>query len=237
MAHVSRFVALAAMGRGREVGAVGFEHQAFERHAPHGLGQCALAERHHASDAEEPVARGREAFIDLNPLRISMEHAPKAASLRTRGLGLFAHDAHHRVPRRTRVHGYRQVVPARQAQLCDERLALFAHEAVVPVEVESDFAHGAERPDPLGRRVQQPGDQRQLLAPARGLSLIDVGWRPIIAAQRSGWARHSPNSRSWLSESMAGSSMRPTPASRGTLQRRPRGPHRTPRHRGGSGYR
>lgn len=78
-----------------------------------------------------------------------------------------------------------KVIGRGQAALFRECLELFGLEAVVPVVVESDFAHGAESSDAFGWRAEVAFDQRQLFR-QRGLSLMEVGCSPIIGVQWSG---------------------------------------------------
>ena len=58
-----------------------------------------------------------------------------------------------------------KVIGRGQAALFRECLELFGLEAVVPVVVESDFAHGAESSDAFGWRAEVAFDQRQLFPP------------------------------------------------------------------------
>ena len=163
--HVCRLVALAAMGYGGQVGAVGLQHNVFERYLGHGGCDGALLERDDTPDAEEPLAAAAQAPVCGGILRKGVQYAPQPLSARCgRGALRFEYVAHV-LPRGTRVYGYGHVEPCRQTALRHESLALLGYGAAAPVIVEADLSHGAEAH--AVRRVRQTVLYRgEFLAPA-----------------------------------------------------------------------
>ena len=163
--NISGFVSLAAIGNRRQVGTVGFEHQVVELHFAYGIGQPALFEGHHTADDEQEVTGPAQRPLGVGILREGVEPTPQPLAARPGGLGLLADDPAHVVPRRAGVDRHRQVARRGQAALRREGLDLLGGEAVVPVVVQSDFAHGAESSDAFGWRAEVAFDQRQLFPP------------------------------------------------------------------------
>ena len=64
------------------------------------------------------------------------------------------------------MHGDRQSVLQRKVDLAAEGFGLLFPEVAAPVEVQPDFAHGAEPRDSLGRRPEVTFDQSEFVAPA-----------------------------------------------------------------------
>ena len=146
------------MGSGGQVGAVRLQHDIFEGHVPHGLGQRALPEGHHPADAEPEIAQRPQPAIGRLVLAESVEHAPQAAPAE------FADHPLHLRPGIPRVDGNRQIALQRQPALSAERLDLLVAERCGPVEIQTDLAHPDETDS--GRRVfQQSRRLVQLLAP------------------------------------------------------------------------
>ena len=163
--NISGFVSLAAIGNRRQVGTVGFEHQVVELHFAYGIGQPALFEGHHTADAEQEVAALLQLPVGVGVFGEGVENTPQAQPFFAGGLRFRFDSAAHIFPGRPRMDGDGKVIGRGQAALFRECLELFGLEAVVPVVVESDFAHGAESSDAFGWRAEVAFDQRQLFPP------------------------------------------------------------------------
>ena len=159
--HVGRFVALAAMGRRGQVGRVGFQHQIGEIHFPHGVGQPAFFERDDSADAEKEIAAGFEPFVGRGIFAERVEHAPQAAAAE------LLDNGDHFGPGVACMHGDGQMLFDGQKALAAKGLGLLVAEVGRPVEIQSDFAHGAKMRDALGRILEESFDEVQLLAPMR----------------------------------------------------------------------
>ena len=160
MTYIGRLVALAPVGCGRQVRAVGFEQDVPQLHVAHDLGQFALFEGHYAPDAEGEIAQFLQFAVGFSRVRVGVENAPDTPAAE------FAHEGHGLGPRVARMHGDRQSVSESQFDLAAEGLGLLPAEIAAPVEVQSDLAHGAEGGKTFGRALQVAFDQRQFLAPA-----------------------------------------------------------------------
>ena len=160
MPHVGRLVALAAVGRRREVGAVGLEQDVVGVHFAYGLGCPAVLEGDDSADAEEKIAAGFQTAVGCCVFAESVEDAPES-----RAAERFD-DGRHFGPGIARVYGDGKVQVDGQAALAAESLGLLVAEIGRPIEIEPDFTYGAETRDSVGRCSEQLPDQLQLLAPA-----------------------------------------------------------------------
>ena len=158
--HPGRFVALAPVRRGRQIGTVGFEHEVPQLHFARDLGQPALFKGHYAADSENEIAALLQFAIGFDSVGIGVENAPDAPA------AVFAHDGDGFGPGVARMHGDRQSVLQRKVDLAAEGFGLLFPEVAAPVEVQPDFAHGAEPRDSLGRRPEVTFDQSEFVAPA-----------------------------------------------------------------------
>lgn len=76
--HPGRFVALAPVRRGRQIGTVGFEHEVPQLHFARDLGQPALFKGHYAADSENEIAALLQFAIGFDSVGIGVENAPDA---------------------------------------------------------------------------------------------------------------------------------------------------------------
>jgi hypothetical protein len=146
---------------------------------------AALFEGHHTADAEQEVAALLQLPVGVGVFGEGVENTPQAQPFFAGGLRFRFDSAAHIFPGRPRMDGDGKVIGRGQAALFRECLELFGLEAVVPVVVESDFAHGAESSDAFGWRAEVAFDQRQLFPPT-GIVVDGGGCSPIIGVQWSG---------------------------------------------------
>ena len=136
----SRLVAFAAMGRRCEIGRIGFEHNALERHSrlEYG-GQSALLEGHHTADAQEKAVESQEFFGFACRTAEAVEDAAGQLLLERRkhfeqfGVG------------GTGMNDERQIKADAPFGLSTKNVHLFLTSRAVPIEIDSDFAHSHER--------------------------------------------------------------------------------------------
>ena len=188
-----RFVALAAPGHGRKIGAVGLQQQAVVRDDGQGLAHGLvgrIADR--AGDGDVPaVADDAPGHVDIAAKAVPQQRiAGKTARFEGRkglGLGVAAVDDH----------GLFQL--AGQLQLVVQGLVLDLLGAVVPVEIEPDLAHGTQALI-LGKGVPDGGHDlgRALLAVA-GMDAHQeedagiAGERALVGVVCGGAEEHLPD--------------------------------------------
>ena len=140
MGHVGRLVGLAAVRHGRQVGAVGLDQAAVQRHAARHLAQCLgvlEAQDARERDVEAHVQRGIGHLLGFGE---AVEHALH------RTAALLAQHVQRVLARAARVHHQRQPAGARRADVHAKALALPCHlldcPAVQPVVVQPGLADG-----------------------------------------------------------------------------------------------